>query len=232
MHAGPHEMAPAKNPLDPKLAARYDDFIASRPPGADEDVHMLPDIVNHIIQRCSHRGDVILDPFAGYGTTLSRAIVQGRKAIGVEVLPERAKYLAQHIPEAHIVQGDARQLSDLVPTSVDLIITSPPYMTSNNHNANPLTGYQADDGDYQRYLQELSTIAGHCARLLVPGGYLVCNVADIGYQGQTTQLIADCARSFARYLPLAGITEISWDHYPHDLIRDALLVFQRPVEKA
>lgn len=233
----PESVSPASNPLDPILAARHEDFIANRPPGAEEDVHMLPKVVDHIIQRCSHPGDLILDPFAGYGTTLSRAVVHDRSAIGVELLPERAAYLARHIPAAHIIQGDAKQITQLVQAnstvphsaqSVQLIVTSPPYMTTNHHAADPLTGYLTDDGDYARYLTQLGEIAAQCARLLVPGGYLVWNVADIAYRGHTTQLIADCARVLAQHLTLAGITEIVWDRYPHDLIKDALLVFSPP----
>src|SRR5699024_31424 len=95
----------------------------------------------------------------------------------------------------------------------------------NHHAADPLTGYLTDDGDYARYLTQLGEIAAQCAQLLVPGGYLVWNVADIAYRGHTTQLIADCARVLAQHLTLAGITEIVWDRNPPDLINDSLLEF-------
>lgn len=224
------------SPLEPHLEAQYERFVAESPVGADEDVHMLPAIVEHVIQRCTSPDNIVLDPFAGFGTTLDRAVTLGRQAIGVELLSERVTYLRRHVSGARILQGDARRLTetlraalpDLTPGSVDLILTSPPYMTAQHHPADPLSGYVANDGDYGRYLRELSSVAAQCARLIAPAGYVVWNVADIQDQGHTTQLIADCARVLAGHLELVGITEIVWDRYPHDLICDALLIFQRP----
>lgn len=227
---------PKASPLDSKLFALHDTFLAERPPGADEDVHMLADIVDHIIERCTKPGDLVLDPFAGFGTTVDRAAVLGRQVIGIETLPARVAYLQHRVPQAHIVEGDSRRvlstLHTLVPdraaTDIELILTSPPYMTATHHPADPLTGYEGSDGEYGRYLQELGGVAAQCARLIAPGGFVVWNVADIHHKGRTTQLVADCARVLAEHLSLVGITEIIWDRYPHDLISDALLVFQAP----
>ena len=107
------------------------------------------------------------------------------------------------------------------------MLTSPPYMTVEHHPADPLTGYEQNDGDYKRYLCELGRVAAQSTELIAPGGYVVWNVADIHHRGKITQLIADCARVLAEHLSLVGITEICWDRYPHDLIADALLVFRR-----
>ena len=227
---------PNTSPLDRQLFALHNRFLAERPPDADEDVHVLEAVVDHVIERCTKPGDIVLDPFAGFGTTIARAVALGRQALGVELLPERVAYLRRRFPEAHIVEGDARQLSRVLrstalqfrPASIDLILTSPPYMTAEHHPADPLTGYEDNSGDYGRYLRELGEVAAQCARLIAPGGFVVWNVADIHYREKTTQLIADCARALADHLTLVGITEIRWDRYPHDLISDALLVFQRP----
>lgn len=218
--------------LDPFLPAAHADFITTHPEGADEDVHMLPAVVDRVIEELSLPGEVVLDPFAGFGTTLARAAALGRSALGVELLPERVEYVRRRVPAARIIEGDARELLRLVggfsaAGSVNLILTSPPYMTVNEHEADPLTAYEQGGGDYARYLTELGLVAAQCATLVAPGGFVVWNVADIHYLGVTTSLIADCTRVLADHLSPAGVTEIVWDQYPHDLVADALLVFQR-----
>lgn len=225
-----------RSPLDAQLTASHETFLAERPPGADEDVHMLSAVVDHVIERCSKPGDLVFDPFAGFGTTMERAVTLGREALGVELLPDRVEYLRTRVPSARIVEGDARELlriidHDAQPRSdahVGLILTSPPYMTSWHHHADPLTGYEENDGDYGRYLAELGLVAAQCARLVVPGGFVVWNLADIHHMGRTTHLIRDCGRVLEQHLTPVGVTGIVWDRYPHDLVADALLVFQRP----
>lgn len=224
------------SPLDAKLATNHETFLAERPPGAEEDVHMVSAIVDHIIDRCSKPGDLVFDPFAGFGTTLIRAVALGREAMGIELLPERVDYLLEHIPNAHIIEGDARELlrllwspdAPLPHANIDLIIASPPYMTAENHEPDPLTAYEKNDGNYDRYLTELGLVADQCARVVAPGGYVVWNLADIHHMDLTTHLIRDCAKVFEQFLTPVGVTEILWDQYPHDLVADALLVFQRP----
>lgn len=223
------------SPLAPRLTASHRTFLAERPLGADEDVHMLASVVDHVIERCSSPGDTVFDPFAGFGTTIERAIELGRAAVGIELLPERVEHLQKRVPNARVIEGDARELMRLLrcsaphhpEASLDLILTSPPYMTRENHAADPLTAYEEDGGDYSRYLAELGLVAAQCARMIAPGGFVVWNLADIHHLGRTTHLIADCARVLERHLTPVGVTEIVWDRYPHDLVSDALLVFQR-----
>ncbi|MDO5668595.1 MAG: DNA methyltransferase [Corynebacterium sp.] len=210
-----------------RLEATHDQFIATRPPGADEDVHMLPAIVDHVISSFSSAGDVVLDPFAGFGTTLSRAVELGRCAVGVELLSERVAHIRRQVPAASIAEGDARSLSLLIDAPAHLILSSPPYMTATHHDADPLTAYEYGGGDYARYLCELGSVARQCTELLVPGGHLVWNVADILHEGHHTPLIDDCARVLTAHLTQVGVVDIEWDRLPHDLTRDALLVFRR-----
>lgn len=216
--------------LDRDLSTTLRAFIAQRPPGADEDVHMVPAIVDDVIERLSDSGDLVFDPFAGFGTTLHSAVRLGRRAAGVELLPERVDYIRRRTPEARVALGDARHLGPLVRVlagSVDLIVSSPPYMTATHHDADPLTAYEETGGDYARYLRELGVVAAWCAQLLTPGGHLVWNVADILHEGTETPLIDDCARVLDAHLTRLAIVSIEWDELPHDLTADALLVYRR-----
>ncbi|MCZ9293845.1 DNA methyltransferase [Corynebacterium meitnerae] len=220
-------MAPAQ-PLQATLA----EFHADRPAGADEDVHMCTAIVDHVINAYSAPGDLVFDPFAGFGTTLSRAVALGRRAAGVELLPGRVAQIHATTPEAHVVEGDARRFlpqlaSSQPPPAVNLILTSPPYMAETETDTDPLEAYEQGSGDYQRYLAELNDVARACSRLVRPGGHMVWNVGDIQHGGVYTPLIDDCAALLAQHLERITVTDIQWDEYPHDITRDALLVFRR-----
>lgn len=238
------------SPLDASLPATHQAFRDELPPGADELVHMLAGVVDHVIERCTLPGDTVFDPFAGFGTTLQRAVALGRRSAGIELLPERVEYLRRRIPSAQVAEGDARELLRILrrampkhsgsrsaaPTNgapqlpmagFDLVLTSPPYMTAEDHDPDPLTAYVQDGGDYGRYLSELGLVAAQCARVTKPGGYVVWNVADIQDRGTTTRLIRDCSRVLSQHLEPAGVTRIEWDRFPHDLVADALLVYRR-----
>jgi DNA modification methylase len=230
-----HRRSTASSPLDACLSSQHSTFVAERPPGADEDVHMAASIVDHVIERCTAPGDLVFDPFAGFGTTLGRALALGREALGIELLPERVEMVHARLPDADVIEGDARELLRIVRDqragaaagSAQLVLTSPPYMTATHHDADPLLAYEQDGGDYTRYLTELGLVAAQCARFVKPGGYAVWNVADISHMGETTHLIRDCGDVLARHLTPVGVTTIVWDEYPHDLVADALLVFRQ-----
>lgn len=82
------------------------------------------------------------------------------------------------VPTSHSLNlGDARQMNDLAPNSVHLVVTSPPYWT--------LKEYRDSDGqlghieDYDEFLAQLDRVWEQCFRALVPGGRLVCVVGDV-----------------------------------------------------
>ena len=45
-------------------------------------------LMRAIVRDYSHPGDLVCDPFAGAGTTLAAALLEGRRAIGSEVDPD------------------------------------------------------------------------------------------------------------------------------------------------
>jgi DNA modification methylase len=48
-------------------------------------------LIHPIIEACSNPGDLVLDPFAGSGTTCRAAVSLGRRALGIDLNPEYAK---------------------------------------------------------------------------------------------------------------------------------------------
>ena len=77
----------------------------------------------------------------------------------------------------HLFLRDARSFGDLKPSSVQLVLTSPPYWT--------LKEYRNSDGqlghvsDYETFLRELDRVWTNCFHALVPGGRLICVVGDV-----------------------------------------------------
>jgi SAM-dependent methyltransferase len=209
---------------------RIVDLVAERPEGTTDDIHFTEALAESLIGHASRPGDLVLDPFAGYGTTVAVAERMGRRAIGVELLPEHLEIARRRTgDQAELILGDARDLARLVSGPVDLVLTSPPYMPSADHPENPLTGYVTDDGDYPTYLRELGEIFGQVATLLRPGGQLIINVANvISTDGTVTTLASDVAGVVDRHLPLLGVTTIEWDEPPAGLDADYLLWFRRP----
>lgn len=100
---------------------------------------MLPDLAARIITTYTRPGDLVIDPMAGVGTTLTEAIHAGRDAIGVELEQPWAAMAAANIRHARsrgatghaeIQCADARILPRALQAAVGqatLVLFSPPY---------------------------------------------------------------------------------------------------------
>ena len=209
--------------LRPHLHLEHDRVVAERHPLADEDVHFSAALVEAVLEDLTGPGDRVLDPFAGFGTTLQVAQGMGREAVGVELLPERCAVATEVAPAATVVQGDARELARLVGGPFDLVLTSPPYMAVDDGAEDPLSGYTGTSS-YERYLRELRGILGQCLDLLTSRGHLVVNVANIDSGVRFTPLAWDVGRLLGEVGRLTQDVFVCWDRSWHDLAGDYLLV--------
>ncbi len=223
--------------MKPYLLLRAAELRAERPAGEVDDVHFTEALATSVVEQTTRPGDVVLDPFAGYGTTLAVAARLGRVAVGVEVLADHVELVrARAGAGARVVHGDSRRLRAVLAGEldrpVDLVLTSPPYMTPVAHPENPLTGYATDDGDYPTYLRELGDVFGEVAGLLRPGGHVVVNVANVVTRSATgdvvTPLAWDVGRVVGEHLAFQGETFLCWDEHPPGLAGDYLLWFRKP----
>lgn len=187
-------------------------------------------VAEQVITATTDPGDRVLDPFAGYGTTLLASENLGRRSTGVELLPEHVRIAAARAPHSTVIEGDARGLYRLVSGHFRLCFTAPPFLTKNDHPHDPLTGYELEGGDYWTYLESLTQILQQAVTFLVPGGYLVLNVANIRFRDQTTLLAWDLAARVKEIIPFIAETSLLWDEIPHDFTGDYLLCFQKPAE--
>ena len=74
-----------------------------------DDVRYPESLVEHFLKEYTQAGDSVLDPFAGYGTTLIVAERLGRVPFGVELIEEKVNFARSKLarPE-RLIQGDAR----------------------------------------------------------------------------------------------------------------------------
>jgi len=92
-------------------------------------------LAEHYIQIYTKRGETVLDPFVGVGTTLDACMATGRNGIGLEISPKFVKLAERDLVQASltgtsqkIICDDARNLLRHVePGSMNFLITSPPY---------------------------------------------------------------------------------------------------------
>jgi site-specific DNA-methyltransferase (adenine-specific) len=73
--------------------------------------------------------------------------------------------------------GDARKLTGVADTSVDLVVTSPPYWTLKEYA--PHVDQLGAVDDYQQFLAELDHVWRECFRVLTPGGRMCIVVGDV-----------------------------------------------------
>ena len=116
------------------------------------DVRFSDAFAEHFIEHFSQPGDVVFDPFAGYGTTLYAAEKLGRRALGVELLPERVQWIKGNLKEPRsILCADSLSLEELALPPIDLVLASPPYMQKTTHPQYPFAGYRVTGQRYEDY---------------------------------------------------------------------------------
>jgi DNA modification methylase len=101
-------------------------------------------LAQEFIEFFTKKGQHVLDPMVGTGSTLVAALRSGRHSYGVELNPSYAEIARQVIEEerkilgkttdqleARVITGDARKIAKIISThqipEIDYVITSPPY---------------------------------------------------------------------------------------------------------
>ena len=179
--------------------------------------------VGRLIRFFTKRGQVVLDPFVGIGSTLKACALEGRKGIGIELNPHFIELTRERIRTEvrdmfssadcqEVLEGDARQLLPrITDESVDFVVTSPPYwaiLKKEDHKvrqeriANGLsTDYGNDPRDlgqissYDEFLRELTGIFSECRRVLRPGKFMAIVVSDFRDKSHYIMFHADLAQS-------------------------------------
>lgn len=190
-----------------------------------EDVRAADSLVEHWINKFTEPGQIVFDPFAGYGTTLLVAEALGRAGYGIEYSKPKADYvhgLLAH-PE-NLIHGDSRNLLTYDLPDFDLCLTSPPY-TNENDSENPFVDYRQKGFDYPSYMREMGNIFSQVAQKLNTSGRVVIEASNLKKNGHVTTLAWDIAHEAAKILHFEGETIVAWDKYGYGYNHSYCLVF-------
>jgi methylase of polypeptide subunit release factors len=198
---------------------RYTLAAAGLPPAVDCGwvEQMLP-----FIDAYSRRGDVVLDPFCGWGTTLLATGLMHRRGIGIEIEESRVdvarRRLAFHslTDVAQVLHDDSTSMP-LDAECVDLSLTSIPYFSARR---DPVRSHEATftsqcyaQNDYAAYLEILDRVFAEVTRVLKPGAYFVAMAENLRVEDKFVPLAWDCARLLMRHLELGDERILTYDTY-------------------
>ena len=142
----------------------------------------------------------MLDPFAGFGTTLIVSQRKKRLGIGIEYDKKRYDYVQGELSApSSVIHGDALRIDEYDIPPCDFSITSPPYMQF-FHKENPLTNY-TKAGDYDQYLSGIRTVYSKLKKVMKKNARIVLEVSNIfGDRQPMTPLAWDIAREVSKEL--------------------------------
>ena len=176
------------------------------------------EIPSRLIKLFSFTNEIVLDPFAGIGTTAEVALVNGRRAICVEQNPIYAGLIKDRIGSLNgnkshlkVICGDARKMSSIEDGTVGLVVTSPPYWNKADYG----TGRKnlGTIASYPGFLRELRPAFEEVFRVLAPGrkcAVVTANVNQHTDHGLLTFPLATDIVVMLREIGFVLINEIIW----------------------
>ena len=167
----------------------------------DDDDRTPESLIEYLLHQFTHPGDIVLDPFAGLGTTLLVAEEMGRIPYGIETDERRYKYVQSQLSmKDNLILGDSRNLHGLQLPQLDFIFTSPAFMRC-DETKNPLSGHK-ESGTYQNYLDDIQIVFRNLHGFLKPKAKVVVEVFNLGATSTRprTLLAWDIARAISKVL--------------------------------
>jgi DNA modification methylase len=197
--------------------------------------------VARLVRFFSKAGETVLDPFAGVGSTLKAAAMEGRNGIGIELNERYAELALQRITSEvpqellattnqKVLHGDARTVLPTIPDScIKLVVTSPPYwriLHKQDHKARQeriahgldtkYSNSSADLGnieDYSLFLKSVAETLWLTHRCLMNKGHLCVVVGDFREKSRYIMFHADLARELEeRGFILKGVKILYQSH--------------------
>jgi tRNA G10 N-methylase Trm11 len=196
------------------------------------DVRYPAALVEHFLAAYTRPGDLVLDPFAGFGTTLRVAEAMDRPARGIERDAARVAHARSLLRDpTAMIRGDTRELAGLSLPPIDFSITSPPYMRRDDAT-DPLAGYVRPGRGYRAYLADLRAIYQQIGALMTARAHAVVEIANLKDAAGVTTLAWDAAATIAAVLPFLGEVVVDWTpSYGYGYDHSYCLVFGAPTTR-
>ncbi|WP_067142098.1 TRM11 family SAM-dependent methyltransferase [Oceanivirga salmonicida] len=160
-----------------------------------------PYIPRNLILRYSKEEDMVLDQFAGGGTTLVEAKLLNRNVIGVDInevslsrCKEKIDFEYKNSGKVYIKKGDARNLKFIKNETIDLICTHPPY-------ANIIQYSDSIKEDLSQlkvpeFLEEMKLVAKECYRVLKKDKFCAILMGDTRQKGHVIPMSFEVMKIF------------------------------------
>ena len=160
-----------------------------------------PYIPRNLLLRYSKENDMVLDQFAGGGTTLVEAKLLGRNIIGVDVNPislercqEKTEFEYESAGEVYIKQGDARKLDFIHDESIDFICTHPPYSDIIKYSEN--IDNDLSHLEVKEFLVAMQDVASESYRVLKKGCFCAILMGDTRKKGHVVPMSFEVMKIF------------------------------------
>jgi len=167
----------------------------------------IPEVPKKFIQLFSHRGETVLDPFCGSGTTNVVAHSLERCSIGIDVNPYSIRIAhrrlldeaAQLFPRPYLthrlIQGSVLDVLLQIPKeTIDLVVTSPPYFDVVDYNDDNPEQW-GNIHDYNQFLSKMTQAFRLIFDVLKPKRWLVVDTQDVFKKNAKCPIHADYIRA-------------------------------------
>ena len=222
------------NDLDSKTWLKFQkSWFIHNPPPRKKGVLVHPakfpeTMAQEFIEFFTKKGQTVLDPMAGTGSTLIAALRAGRNSYGIELNPKYAQIAEQLIQaeraalgdaianlKSEIVNGDAALALEYKIPIIDYVLTSPPYWDmlhakgagtqKKRRSSAELDVFYSDDPndmgnihDYEEFVEKLVKIYEGLKPLLCEKAYLTVIVKNIKKGGKIYPLAWDLGRELGK----------------------------------